>query len=171
MWRTMNFLLYHGNKKLSNQSNLATPTQLFSISVSKIKWIYVRERTVAYVVLSGLHVRGTFSRRWWKHTNKRRNTCMVSDTYSLVQWNWICDVTGCTRVTRIQWCQSTNFTAPGCSTDQLSLDHAITTLPSKKKKKKKGKKKNQIGQPSNTRTHPHPSPTCTELTSTKSKNS
>ena len=34
--------------------------------------------------------------------------------YSLVQWNWFSDVTGCTWVTCIQWCQRTNFIAPGC---------------------------------------------------------
>ena len=33
--------------------------------------------------------------------------------YSLVQWNWFSDVTGCTWVTCIQWRQRTNFTAPG----------------------------------------------------------
>ena len=35
--------------------------------------------------------------------------------YSLVQWNWFSDVTGCTWVTCIQWRQRTNFTAPGCT--------------------------------------------------------
>ena len=34
--------------------------------------------------------------------------------YSLVQWNWFSDVTGCTWVTCIQWRQRTNFTAPSC---------------------------------------------------------
>ena len=33
---------------------------------------------------------------------------------SLVQWNWFFDVTECTWVSCIQWCQRTNFTAPGC---------------------------------------------------------
>ena len=34
--------------------------------------------------------------------------------YSLVQWNWYSDVTVCTCITCIHWCQGTNFTAPSC---------------------------------------------------------
>ena len=41
--------------------------------------------------------------------------------YSLVQWNWFSDVTGCTRVTCVQWRPRTNinFTALGCTLDHL----------------------------------------------------
>ena len=39
---------------------------------------------------------------------------IVHIQYSLVQWNWFSNVTGCTWVTCIQCCQRTNFTAPGC---------------------------------------------------------
>ena len=35
--------------------------------------------------------------------------------YSLVQWNWLSDITGCMKFRCIQWCQRTNFTAPGCN--------------------------------------------------------
>ena len=31
-----------------------------------------------------------------------------------MQWNWLSDITGHTWLTCIQWCQRTNFTAPGC---------------------------------------------------------
>ena len=41
-------------------------------------------------------------------------TLCKSRMYSLVQRNWLSDVTGCTWVTCIQWRQRTNFTAPGC---------------------------------------------------------
>ena len=35
--------------------------------------------------------------------------------YSLLQWNWFSDVTGCMLLRCIQWPQRTNFTAPGCT--------------------------------------------------------
>ena len=38
----------------------------------------------------------------------------MKNIYSLVQWNWFSGMTGCTWISRIQWCQRTNFTAPGC---------------------------------------------------------
>ena len=34
--------------------------------------------------------------------------------YSSVQWKWFSGVTGCTWMSCFQWCQRTNFTAPGC---------------------------------------------------------
>ena len=34
--------------------------------------------------------------------------------YSRVQWNWFSDISGCTWISYIRWCQRTNFTAPGC---------------------------------------------------------
>ena len=45
------------------------------------------------------------------------HVCMYAHLcmYSLEQWNWFSDVTGCTWVTCIQWRQRTSFTAPGCT--------------------------------------------------------
>ena len=34
--------------------------------------------------------------------------------YSLVQWNWFSDVTGCMKLRCIHWRQRTDYTAPGC---------------------------------------------------------
>ena len=46
--------------------------------------------------------------------------------YSLVQWNWFSDVTGCTWISCIQWRQRTHFTAPGCASN--TWHHNIVTL-------------------------------------------
>ena len=39
--------------------------------------------------------------------------------YSLVQWNWFSDVTGCFWATLIQWGLRTNFTVPGCNIESF----------------------------------------------------
>ena len=44
----------------------------------------------------------------------REGGCSQWRTYSLVQWNWFSDITGCTWISWVRWCQRTNFTAPGC---------------------------------------------------------
>ena len=52
-----------------------------------------------------------------------------SPEYSLVQWNWFSNATGCTRISCIQWRQRTNFTAPGCTYDlQMICTHIIDPL-------------------------------------------
>ena len=54
---------------------------------------------------------------WTKWMLMSKRSCVVlaySRMYSLVQWNWFSDVTGCTWISSIQWRQRTNFTAPGC---------------------------------------------------------
>ena len=47
--------------------------------------------------------------------NEQRTAFNVAwTTYSLVQWNWLSGVTGCTWISCIQRRQRSNFTAPGC---------------------------------------------------------
>ena len=58
---------------------------------------------------------------------QRFNLYAVGDKYSLVQWNWFSDITGCTWVTCIQWRQRTNFTAPGCHLTEMLAVRSKTT--------------------------------------------
>ena len=45
----------------------------------------------------------------------RKRSIRTDLVYSLMQWNGLSDVTGCTWVVFIQWRQRIDFTAPGCS--------------------------------------------------------
>ena len=47
----------------------------------------------------------------------------ISSVYSLVQWNWFSEVTGCPWSTFLKWHQKTNFTAPGCMMIRLTYTH------------------------------------------------
>ena len=43
------------------------------------------------------------------------DVCAQVPLCSLVEWNWLSDVTGCTWITCIRWFQRAHFTAPGCT--------------------------------------------------------
>ena len=48
--------------------------------------------------------------------NRARDRFQAAEVkYSLVQWNWFSDITGCMTFRCIQWRQRTNFTAPSCT--------------------------------------------------------
>ena len=65
-----------------------------------------------------VHILWLWNWRTPKKKKKKKTACIATwawtnfdHRYSLVQWswNWFSDVTGCTRVTCIQWCQKNQF--------------------------------------------------------------